>query len=246
MSGGGIQRRIAARQLALAALLPMAALVLPQLTAQASRRSVPIPAGTFRLERVLSRGLAGGAEIVVTRRWHIAFAVRDRGLTVSGSQVFAEVAAPASLAPLAGAERSRMAQLFPLALDDSGLIQGTEAATPDSLAPALDPGRALIAALPLSAAGRQDAHAFMAELARLGAAAVSRLPRDLFFPRPGRDARTEAIALPGGAAGSIAVTTSASAAPGTGLLVSSERRIVTAIEGTERHTAERWTLADAG
>lgn len=248
MSGGGIQRRVAARQLALAALLPVAALSLPQRAVQAARRSVAVPAGTFRLERVLSRGLANGAEIVVTRHWQIAFAGNARGLTVNGRQVFADVAAPPALAPLASVERSRAAQVFPLALDDAGMIKaetlaGPEAATKGhALLGALENGRALVASLPLSPAEHQDARSYMMELARLGAAAVSRLPRDLFFPRPGHDSTTQAIALPGGKTGSIAVTARASAAPGTGLLVSNERRIVTAIDGSQRHAEERWTL----
>lgn len=244
MNGGGIQRRTAMARLGLTALAPFAALGMPLGGAGAARRGVAVPSGAFRLERILTRDLAGGAAIVVTRGWRIAFAGDDAGMMVSGEQTFADVAAPPALAALADIERSRSAsEVFPLALDGAGLIRSSSRDLNGApLVRALETGRALVHSLPLVAADRRDAHSFMAQLAGLSAGAVSRMPRDLFFPQPGRDTTTRVIALPGGGAGSIAVISSASAAADTGLLVTSERRIVTRIEDSERNASERWTL----
>ena len=245
MNGTGIQRRVAVRRLALGALLPLSALGFPFTGAAASRRGVRVPAGAFRLERILSRQLARGAAIVVTRRWRIRFAREGRGMAVSGEQIFADVTAPAALAALAAIERSRSAtEVFPVALDDAGLIlssSGQDGAV--TLVRALETGRALLRSLPLDAVDHQDAQRFMAELAGLSAGAVSRMPRDLFFPQPGRDTATRDIALPGGGTGSIVVVSSASAAADTGLLTASVRQIVTRLQGIERNASERWSLS---
>ena len=237
----GIERRIAAQRLALAALLPFATLGLSP--ARAARRPLEVPEGNFRLERVLNRGLADGAAIVVTRHWHIEFKREGSGMTVSGAQVFADVTAPPPLEPLAAIERARSASdLFPLTLDEAGMIIPTDGKGDDAaLVRALETGRALVRSLP-SASAQDDAKRFMAQLAGMSAGAVSRLPSDLFFPKPGQDTTTQAIALPGGGTGTIAIEAKASAAPKSGLLVSSERRIVTRIEGSERNTAESWAL----
>lgn len=242
---GGSGRRAALQRLGFAALLPFSAFGLPLAGARGAGRRVAAPAGSFTLERVLTRELAGGAAIVVTRRWRIAFARAKLGLTVNGEQVFADVAAPSALASLATLERSRSASgIFPLALDEAGQIRGDarslERAT---LMRALDTGRALVQAMPIAVADKQDARGFITQLAALGAEAVSQLPRDLFFPHTGKDTVNRELALPDGGTGSIAVTATVSAAPDTGLLRVSERRIVTRIDSSEREATERWTLA---
>lgn len=245
MSGdGGIQRRAAVRRLGWGSVLPLAALGAPLGRVRAGRREIAVPAGAFRLERILTRELSDGAAIVVTRHWRIGFARADGGIVVSGEQTFADVDAPAVLAPLASIERSRSASnLFPLTIDDGGQIRGSsQGENGDAVVRALETGRTLINSLPLGEAERLDARNFMTHLSTLSANAVSRLPSDLFFPRPGEHQTTRDIALPSGESGSIAVTARASVAPDTGLLVSIERRVVTRIEASERITAERWTL----
>ena len=244
MSGTGMERRVAAKRLALAALVPFAALPVPIGAALAARRGVSVPLGSFRLERVLSRQLSGDAAIVVTRRWRIAFAAGASGMTVSGEQISADVAAPAGLAPLAAIERARSAsEIFPLMLDETGLILPSARApgTPQ-LVRALETGRALVQSLPILATEREDAREFMAQLASLSAGAVSQLPRDLFFPQPGDNETRRDLMFPGGGKGSITVTASTQAADDSGLLVASERRIVTRLADSARGAGERWTL----
>lgn len=240
----GIGRRVAAKRLALAALVPFAALPGPIGAALAARRSVRVPVGSFRLERVLSRELGEEAAIVVTRRWQVAFAGGDRGMTVTGEQISAEVAAPAGLAPLAALERARSAsEIFPLLLDETGLIV-PNSRTPGApqLVRALETGRILVQAMPLPPSELEGAREFMAQLASLSAGTVSRLPRDLFFPQAGQDETTRNLVLPGGEEGSITVTVSTHAAADSGLLVASERRIVTRLADSARGAGERWTL----
>lgn len=247
MSGGGIERRAAVQRLALGALLPLAALGTPLSRLAAGRRAIEIPSGAFRLERVLTRGLGDGAAIVVTRHWRIAFAPSAGGITVSGVQTFADIAAPPVLAPLAAIERARSASdLFPLAIDEAGLIRGGGSSGDGAaLIRALETGRALVDALSLPQSERLDANGFLAHLSTLSASAVSRLPRDLFFPEPGNDSTAREIALPGGETGSVAIVSQVSAMPGTGLLASSERRIVTRVAASQRLASERWILVQA-
>ena len=247
MSGDAIARRAAAGRIAAAALLPLAALGLPLSSVGAVRRRNAAPAGDYVLERVLVRELGPGTAIVVTRRWRVGFAARDAGLEVRGEQNFAAVDAPPSLAAIAALERARSASgVFPLVLDGDGLISpSSHVPGAEALVLALDTGRAMFQSLPRSAADIADGKVFMARLAGLSARAISMMPRDLFFPRPGTDRTSRDIGLPGGATGTIEVTTQTRARLASGLLESSERRIATRFEGSERIASERWSLAPA-
>lgn len=244
MSGRGYDRREAAGRIAAAALLPFAALGSPLSSAEAAPRVPATPAGRFLLERVLTRELGDGASIVVTRRWRIGFAAARPGMSVSGEQTFAEVVAPPRLSPLAQLEQARStAEMFPIRLDRTGQIAGTERGMDAAhLMRAIDTGRALLerAGAPDAA---QDARGFMAQLAAMGAEAVSTIPRDLFFPAPARKSAMRDVALPDGSKGTIKVDTDASVYVETGLLRASERVIVTRIGSSTRASREGWSLA---
>lgn len=237
-------RRAAAARIAALALLPAAALGAPLAPLLANPRPVECPGGPFELERILTRGLADGAAIVVTRRWQIRFAPRKPGLTVDGRQIFVDVSAPPVLAPLAALERARStAGMFPIALDEQGLIVNVDASADDTPLQ-----RAIAASLEMfrSRAGDEaanDATHFMTELARAGSAAVSATPRDLFFPASAPDSSTRQIDLPGGGSGSISVETAASVDPATGLLRSIRRSVRTRIADDERRASELWALS---
>lgn len=240
-------RRSAARLIALGALLPMAGVPVRPAIAE-TRGAVAVPGGEHRLERVLTRGLSDGKAIVVTRQWRCRFAALADGMRVSGEQQAVDVAAPGSLAAFAQMERARDASaMFPMALDPSGLIDPPRAAaaaagprpTPQ-LDRAIDTARLLFAALPDPAGS--EARAFLADLARMSAEAVSVIPRDLFFPAAAATSQRRELALPGGGVGEIIVLASAVNDPASGLLVRSERRIVTRLAGSERVAAESWRL----
>lgn len=246
MSDGGYDRRQVAGRIAAAALLPFAALGAPLSAARPRARAAP--SGSYALQRVLTRELGDGAAIAITRRWRIAFAPREGGLLVAGEQTFADVAAPAPLAPLAALERSRCtSRLFPIALDALGRIANGESGGMDAaqLLQAIETGRAMLGKGAGAATLAGEAGAFLAELSRLGAEAVSTMPRDLFFPAPARSEAERKVALPQGGTGTVSVATQASADPDTGLLRASERVIATRVASSLRISREAWSLTHA-
>lgn len=248
MSGQGYDRRRVAGGVAAAALLPFTALGIPLTSAVAAARARVAPAGRFSLERVLRRELGDGALIVVTRRWRIGFAAAEPGLLVAGEQIFADVAAPAALSPLAALEKARRTVgMFPISLDPEGLIADSER-TMDAaqLLRAIEAARAMVERQAGGAEMNADARTFMGQLARMGADAVSNLPRDLFFPATARSTATREIALPRGGHGVISVITDARADAETGLLQASERVIVTSIGDSARTSKEGWSLTRIG
>ncbi len=245
MSERSIPRRTALQRLAVAAWLPLSALGAPIGGACAGGRSLTVPEGAFRLERVLSRELGDGAAIVVTRRWRIGFAPSEPGIRVSGEQTFADVAAPAALAPLAALEKARStAQMFPIRLDGEGHIAGSDRRMDAAdLLRAIEAGQAWMERNGAGGAtAASEARKFMAQLARMGAEAVSVMPRDLFFPAAAQGSATRDLALPGGETGTISVTTQASVHARTGLLQASERVIVTRVRDSARTSREDWAL----
>jgi hypothetical protein len=239
---GAVDRREAASRLAALALAPALALAW-QAPLAATTQLRPAPQGAFRLTRVLRRGLADGAAIIVTRQWQVSFAPQGRGLVVAGSQLSAEVAAPPALAALAALEQRRQpASLFPLVLDGGGRIalaagNGDDAALSTAVATA----RRLIGAK-AGAARAVEASAFLNELTQTAAALVSRLPDDLFFPDPEPLTRSEAIALPEGGTGLIEIARVAERAAG-GLLRTCQRVVTTRIAEDSRTATETWSLA---
>lgn len=240
---GGIGRRQAG---GMVALLPALALGWP--TGAAARTSTPRPpTGALKLIRTLTWGLGDGKAIVVTRGWTISVASDDAGFLVTGAQVSAEVTAPPVLSALAELERRRDASgLFPVRLDPAGMILTTGSGSAGAtLVRGIETARTLIASLPLAEAVRTDAGSFMANLARMGAAAVSQPPRDLFFPTIGSDNVTRSVPLPGGEVGTVTVTSTAQTMPGTGFLRSSERSVVTRLADSERTASERWEATPA-
>lgn len=243
MSAQGFDRRRVVEGIAVAALLPFAALGAPLSTAVAGSRARTAPVGRFLLERVLTRELSDGAAIVVTRRWRIAFLAAEAGMAVTGEQTFAEVMAPPSLSPLAALEKARStADMFPIALDRTGQIAGSPRSMDAAhLLRAIEAAKALLQRS-ASPDVTQNSRAFMAQLAALGAQAVSAMPRDLFFPAPTRSTATRNIALPAGGTGAIRIDTSARVYPDTQLLRASERVIVTRLGDSARRSREAWEL----
>lgn len=235
MSGQTSRRRASA----IFALMPALALGLPLVSASARARVIP-PSGPIRLRRVLTRGLADGKAIVVTRVWSIAVTPSGGGYIVSGEQLSAEVTAPPVLSAIADLERRRdISGFLPIQLDAAGLIVPTgKPADTGTVERGIDTARTLLASI--SAEDQREAASFLASLAKSGATAMSQLPRDLFFPAPGTDGVSRDYPLPGGESGSLAITTTARAAPETGFLLRCERTIVTQIGADRRVSSEVW------
>ncbi|MAO95196.1 MAG: hypothetical protein CL803_02255 [Citromicrobium sp.] len=222
-----------------------ALLLLPAAT---SARLAPI-AGSFVLERVLLRSLSDGKQISVTRRWAITFeAVGGDGLRVIGTQVDANVDAPAALQAMARLEAARdESDLFPLQLDREGQIAGSNPKV--ALAPL--PETVVNAALAYAKA-RSEASAaqtmsrqFLVELSQHGMSWLSGLPADVFFPAPRQRSISREIDLPDGSTGSFDLRESVSADSASGLLKSFLREAATTTNGMTQKGSEAWTLSCA-
>ncbi|MBX7458710.1 hypothetical protein K3152_10680 [Qipengyuania sp. 1NDH17] len=209
----------------------------------AAPRGITFPEGRFILRRELERGLGGGAAIVVTRNWECSFDQIGAGASVRGTQGRCDVKAPPALAALAEMERSRkVTGLFPMKLDNEGHIFDWGGRGATGIEAALRAADARIDSLTLADGDKRDAKAWLAQVGSTAAEVVSQVPRDLFFPEAGKRTENRKMALPDGQTGSYDITIEAEARQSDGLLVSSERRIVTRIGDSSRIARERWTL----
>lgn len=219
-----------------AAIVPL----IPAGPACAAGRFAP-PAGPMRYIRRLARGLGDGAEIVVVRQFAIRFLPAADGFRIEGEQVGVEVEAPARLARFAQLERERVeAALFPLLLDGEGRIVAKRAGQPSAQLDAAV--REALERLPRGT-GERDALRRLVEAVHQGAGRMlTELPPDLFAPSATPRAETREVALPGGGAGTVAVTFSALSEPATGLLREARREVLTTLSGETRRTLETWQL----
>jgi hypothetical protein len=246
VTGAGGDRRTILRWAVAAALAPMLA-SRAAASAPAGGARINPPLGPMTFTRRLERGLAGGAKLVVSRSFAVRFAKAADGWTLDGEQIDVAVEAPERIAPLAALERQRKETgLFPLTLDRSGMIVGeAEAARPRELDQAIAIVRGELARRNLSADERQGYDAFIRAVHEAGAKMSSVLPGDLFAPRDTATHAARALTLPGGAAGTIEISFSATIDPPTGVMRQARRDIVTAIADDRRLTREDWTLAPA-
>jgi hypothetical protein len=196
------------------------------------------------LTRTVWRTLADGKQIVVKRRYRVAFERRADGYMLNGQFLDASVDAPPLLAGMAELERRRAdSGPFPLRLDATGLIHHEPAARgPDSPMPeqALRQGQNLIRSSSLTQAERDEANALLSQLALQRA--TSAWPVDLFNPAPGEHRELRQIALPDGQEGEIEVKLTVLAMLPEGLPQAVERTVVTDLAGSHRVSRERWSL----
>lgn len=209
----------------------------------ARNRSASFPSAPIRLTRILERGLGDGKALIVTRVWECRFSRVATGARIEARQVDVDVVAPPVLSALADFEAKReVTGLFPMSLDESGLIvdwSGQET----SVDRAVDLARRELAHGQLTASEKQNAARYIAEMGRIAAELVSKVPRDLFFPETGTREEQRELELPGGSKGRYELTIAASAQGSGGLLKQSERRIVTRIGQSSRVSRETWSVA---
>lgn len=214
----------------------------PMAAAQPARFRAPD--GPLLLTREVRRTLADGQQLVVRRRYLVHIAPEGGGFAVTGELAGVEVEAPAAMADLAQVERQRAdLGLFPLRLDATGMIVGRpDPAETVDVARARSAMTVFLARTDLTAAERSSAQAMATRLQAQGQAAGNTWPADLFRPAPGQRSEEREIALPDGRTGRVVVTVEA-ADGADGLLSQMERRTVTQLDGTERLSSERWSLA---
>lgn len=242
-----ISRRDAAGHIVALTLLPFAGLIAPRPARAADLNPAgrASASGNYLLSRSLHREVGPGVAIDVNRSWRIAITPHDDGFTVSGVQQAAEVTAPAILGPLAALERQRDASaLFPMTLDFTGQILRSGHEDGTTLLRGVETARALFRSLPSAPyASRGASGDMLSQIQRMSAGAVSRVPRDLFFPLPGESQETHRIELPGKGTGLVIVSSSATAEVETGRLLMSRRDIVTRIDERSLCASEEWKLS---
>jgi len=202
------------------------------------------PPHSMIFERVLTRELIDGAAIIVQRKWQVRFEAIDRGYALSGKQLSAKVEAPPSLAAFARMEEQRTEEAqFPIMLDTGGQLAGTDARVEarSQLRKAV-----ALAAAQLEQVGPGDqARQYLNGIMRSAEPLISRMPRDLFYPRQAQWHAAEQIALPGGRMGEVAVTFDAQLMQSKRLVQRARRAVVTRIGQSQRRSSETWTLQPA-
>jgi len=239
-------RRSVLRGAAAAMLLP-AMSALPLRAFALGSRFAP-PAGPMLYARRLERWLADGAAFVVSRSFEVRFEPVGGGYRVHGRQVEVEVEAPEALAAFVRIEREREERgLFPLLLDAGGTIAAAAGAP---LATRLDDAvRAALATLETRSHGpaeRAELVRFVNAFHQSAGQLMTELPRDLFAPADTPRSERREVVLPGGDAGEVAVTFTATRDDATGLMRQAQREVVTLLHGARRRTVESWRLGPLG
>jgi len=231
----------------------LTALILPALSpfparAASGRTGFNPPSGPMRYSRRLERGLAGGARFVVDRDFAIRFLPIAGGFRVEGKQIAVTVDAPGQLAAFAKMEREKVEHgLFPLTLDDAGLIAGsTHGNDQRQLEKSVKETLARLGQLPYDAAELSEMQAFVQAVRQTAADIVTELPGDLFAPTEARRAARRELALPDGGSGFVSTTFTAETDPQSGLMRAARREVLTDISGDTRRTLESWQLAPIG
>jgi hypothetical protein len=207
---------------------------------------IVMPEQSMRLRRVLERELHDRSVIRVEREWAIEFHRKRAGIALSGHQVSARVVAPEALQPLAQIERQRSTQrLFPITLDAAGRIMDA-----GPLVLRSDIARAAQTAMKLwSGHDRSQPHPLEhlqtipqgPQLPQSGLR--DHLPEDLFYPADRTERNSRTLTLPNGQSGEIELSIRARSQAGQPWLRHWERRIITSIGGSRRHSSETWSLS---
>ncbi|UVI39917.1 hypothetical protein [Qipengyuania spongiae] len=220
------------------ALIPTLALGRMPSPLRAAEIAVHPPTSPMRLRRVVERDLADGKLLIVTRDWQCEFVRESEDITVSGRQVAVEVDAPPALAPLSAIEKNRVDEgLFPARLDLTGQIVSMNTAQDDTaIRKGVDVARTIFASMPPGPLDGADPEAFMVQLIGTSAQAISRVPRDLFYPVAGEWTETRSVDL-GDTQGEIEIRVLTTTRPD-GLLERTERAVRTRYGGRDRHSRE--------
>lgn len=233
------RNRVAALLAGAVAVMPV---VLPSAQA-AGAASFEAPDGKLVLTRELRRTIAPGKDIVSRRSYEIRFVRDGAGWRVEGTLAKAEVEAPAELAMLAQLEKARKDEgLFPLRLDQQGMIIAQNGATDAATAQAArSTVTTTVEKIDMSSSDKVVAAQMVQRIATQSSAVGGNWPADLFRPLAATREQVREVPLPGGRQGRVTVTMKASPDP-RGLLDQFERRVMTELDGTQRFSQETWRL----
>lgn len=215
--------------------------------ANAANGELKLPGAPMILHRTLRRGLRAGVDIVVQREWTISFLEQPGGALVTGRQLSATVDAPPEIAAIAEVERARdTSSMFPIELTGIGRIAGIGPFEPQSdVTQAVRAAEKLIAGATLAGSEREQALRQLGQIQSVGGSMLDRLPPDLFFPVPADFREVQPVALPDGSQGEFELLYRAAADPAGGWLEALDRTVITRLAGSERHSAESWTMRQA-
>jgi hypothetical protein len=236
-------RRKVLQMLAAAAVIP--ALASREVAAAESMSLIAPPQGMMQFQRLVVRGLAGGAKISVTRGFAIEFRRSADGFIVDGKQVSVEVSAPASLSAFADLEQARVETgMFPIMLDPFGqIISGELSSSQGSeIQDAFDVALQQIATQPLASGEHAELRQFIAALHQAGAMLTVAMPFDLFAPAESERLENRTVSLPTGDIGLVTSRFGSERDIRTGLMRRASREVMTEVEGDRRQTTEHWQL----
>ena len=249
MNGAGdFQRRALLRGAGAAMLLPALAGAWPAALAARPVRFQP-PGGPMRFSRTLTRSLATGHTLRVSRTFTARFDRVGDGFRVEGSQTGVEVNAPAGLEMLASMERERVETgVFPLELSRTGMIRaaaGDAAGRTPLTAKALSLATERATGGGLSAADEATAVAFLRNLAANPEQMIAQLPAQLFAPQGREIVAIHDVPMENGETGRLELRFSGTCDPPTGLMQHATRSLVTILAGQTRETVEDFALHPA-
>lgn len=213
----------------------------------ADARRIAPPSGKMLFRHITHQPLGGGAEIIATRDYEIAFTPLEQGYRVEGGQVASGIEAPPELAALSEIWLTMVnTGMFPFSIDAEGVIvpgSGPEPAPIPRFDEMIDASLDMLRRGGSSEEEIADANAFLRWLDQAAAQISTNVPPNLLVPPASaqRDSRT--IELPGGIVGMIEVSFAGTISPETGLMQSARRDVTTLVEGTANKTADSWSLA---
>ena len=215
--------------------------------ANAANGDLSLPDGPMILHRTLRRGLRDGIDIVVQRVWTVSFFEQPGGVRITGNQLSATVDAPPEIAAIAEIERERdTSSMFPIELDGNGRIIGIGYGEPQSaVTQAVRAAEKLIAGATHAGSEREQALRQLSQIRSAGGSMLGRLPPDLFFPVPTDFREVQPVALPDGSQGEFELHYRAAAVAAGGWLEALDRTVITRLAGSERQSAESWTMRQA-
>lgn len=196
------------------------------------------------LTRTLYRPLAGGAQVVATRRYKVRFSSEGDGFRLDGELIDVVVTTPPELARFAAIERQRPdVALFPTRLDAQGMIrsrpvQAVDTATRQNARQALDNLIRDAAATP----AEKQALASAAQVIVAAAEGGTTWPVYLFNPGAQEHLERRTVTLADGSQSQIEVLVRATGLMASGLPQRIERTVTTRLAGTQRTTREVWTI----
>ena len=197
--------------------------------------------------RTLHRELVGDAGLTVSRGFAVRFDATDAGFRIEGHQVQVDVDAPEHIADLAQLEAQRVEDgIFPLDLDRTGrIVDGARCSNLAIFDEAVRIASERIGKQHLAIDERVQIEQFVTAVHRASAHLTSNLPVSLFAPPTGVTTERRDIDMPGGEEGEVQSVFEAETDPGTGLMKTARREILTVLAGKSRKTVETWSLVPA-